>query len=154
MPSDRACEAGWFTGLTAALFGLLMSSPPVFAERPLYENLGSLHHPISTMSEQAQRYFDQGLRLVYAFNHEEAIRAFEEAAKLDPNAPMPYWGVGLALGPNINSAMSKEDERRAIEAVKQARNRLVAASPAERVYIDALTEAVYGHSPRFARVSR
>jgi tetratricopeptide (TPR) repeat protein len=152
MPSDRACEAGWFTGLTAALFGLLMSSPPVFAERPLYENLGSLHHPISTMSEQAQRYFDQGLRLVYAFNHEEAIRAFEEAAKLDPNAPMPYWGVGLALGPNINSAMSKEDERRAIEAVKQARNRLAAASPAERAYIDALTKR-YMATRRASRAS-
>ena len=67
---------------------------------------------------------------------------------------MPYWGVGLALGPNINAAMSKEDERRAIEAVKQARNRLAAASPAERAYIDAPDQAVYGHAPRVARVSR
>jgi hypothetical protein len=55
---------------------------------PLFDNLGTLHHPISTTSEQAQRYFDQGLRLTYAFNHEEAIRAFEEAARLDPVAAM------------------------------------------------------------------
>ena len=140
MTSDRAFEAGWLTRLAAALLGLLMSSPPLYAETPLYENLGSLHHPINTTSEAAQRYFDQGLRLVYAFNHEAAIRSFEEAAKHDPNAPMPYWGVGLALGPNINAAMSKEDERKAIEAVKQARNRLAAASPAERAYVDALAK--------------
>ncbi|HET9866318.1 MAG TPA: hypothetical protein VFQ06_03410 [Nitrospira sp.] len=140
MTSDRAFEAGWLTRLAAALLGLLMSSPPLYAETPVYENLGSLHHPINTTSEAAQRYFDQGLRLVYAFNHEAAIRSFEEAAKHDPNAPMPYWGVGLALGPNINAAMSKEDERKAIEAVKQARNRLAAASPAERAYVDALAK--------------
>lgn len=95
MTSDREFEAGWLTRLAAALLGLLMSSPPLYAETPLYDNLGSLHHPITTTSALAQRYFDQGLRLVYAFNHEEAIRAFEEAAKQDPNAPMPYWGVEI-----------------------------------------------------------
>jgi tetratricopeptide (TPR) repeat protein len=152
MTSDREFEVAWLTRLAAALLGLLMSSPPLYAETPLYDNLGSLHHPITTTSALAQRYFDQGLRLVYAFNHEEAIRAFEEAAKQDPNAPMPYWGVGLALGPNINAAMSKEDERRAIEAVKQARNRLAAASPAERAYIDALTKR-YVAIRRAARAS-
>ena len=140
MRSDRELEAGWHVWLAAALLGFLITSHPVHAETPLYENLGSLHHPISTTSELAQRYFDQGLRLVYAFNHEEAIRAFEEAAKQDPNAPMPHWGIGLALGPNINAAMSKDDERRAIEAVKQARSRLAAASDVERSYIDALTK--------------
>ena len=59
---------------------------------PLFDNLGSHYHPITTTSEQAQRYFDQGLRLVYAFNHEEAIRSFEAAAHLDSQAAMPYWG--------------------------------------------------------------
>ena len=72
---------------------------------PLFDNLGSLHHPITTTSEQAQRYFDQGLRLVYAFNHEEAIRSFESAAQLDSQAAKPDWGISLALDPNINSAM-------------------------------------------------
>jgi tetratricopeptide (TPR) repeat protein len=119
---------------------------------PLYDNLGTLHHAISTTSEAAQRYFDQGLRLVYAFNHEEAIRSFEEAVKLDPNAPMPYWGIGLALGPNINAAMSKEDGRRAAEAVKQAGARLSSATTAERAYVEALTKRYLG-APRASRTA-
>ncbi len=105
----------------------------------LFDNLGSLHHPISTASGLAQRYFDQGLRLVYAFNHEEAIRSFEESASQDPEAAMPYWGIALALGPNINAAMEKEDHRRAVEAIKKARARLAHATPTERAYVEALS---------------
>ena len=105
---------------------------------PLFDNLGSLHHPITTTSELAQQYFDQGLRLVYAFNHEEAIRSFEAAAQQDPQAAMPYWGIALALGPNINSAMEKKDERRAIEMVQKARRLATNATPKEQAYIDAL----------------
>jgi len=105
---------------------------------PLFDNLGSLHHPITTTSEQAQRYFDQGLRLVYAFNHEEAIRSFEAAAQEDPKAAMAYWGIALALGPNINSAMEKKDERRAIEMVQKARRLADHATLEEQAYIDAL----------------
>jgi tetratricopeptide (TPR) repeat protein len=106
----------------------------------LFENLGSLHHPITTTSARAQQYFDQGLRLVYAFNHEEAIRSFEEAARQDPEAAMAYWGIALALGPNINAAMAKNDARRATEAIKQARARLGKVSASEQGYIDALTK--------------
>jgi tetratricopeptide (TPR) repeat protein len=68
------------------------------------------HHEITTTSDLAQKFFDQGLRLVYAFNHEEAIAAFTEASRLDPDAPMPYWGVALSLGPNINAAMDPKLE--------------------------------------------
>src|SRR6187549_3052716 len=93
----------------ASLGCLWLTAGVVLGASQLYDNLGTLHHPISTTSELAQRYFDQGLRLVYAFNHEEAIHSFEEAAKQDPSAAMPYWGIALALGPNINAAMSKED---------------------------------------------
>ena len=64
--------------------------------------LGRLHHPIATSSPDAQRFFDQGLTLVYAFNHDEAVRSFRRAAELDPAAAMPHWGIALALGPNIN----------------------------------------------------
>src|SRR5260370_36218447 len=64
--------------------------------------LGRHHHPIATRNAEAQKFFDEGLTLVYAFNHEEAIRSFERAAALDPQAAMPYWGIALALGPNIN----------------------------------------------------
>jgi tetratricopeptide (TPR) repeat protein len=105
---------------------------------PLFDNLGSLHHSITTTSEQAQRYFDQGLRFVYAFNHEEAIRSFEAAADWDPEAPMPYWGIALALGPNINSAMERKDERRAIEMVQKARRLADHVTSKEQAFIEAL----------------
>ena len=59
---------------------------------PLYENLGTYHRPVTTTSELAQRYFNQGFRLVYGFNHNEAIRAFKEVIRLDPNCAMAYWG--------------------------------------------------------------
>ncbi|MDH4185974.1 MAG: hypothetical protein OEV08_03165, partial [Nitrospira sp.] len=106
---------------------------------PLFDNLGSLHHPISTTSEEAQRYFDQGLRLVYAFNHDEAIRSFEEASRLDPQAAMAYWGIALALGPNINSTMEKKDGRRAMEMVRKAQLLANLATPAEQAYIESLS---------------
>jgi hypothetical protein len=84
------------------------------AERvPLFTNLGTLHHPITTSSPVAQQYFDQGLRLVFAFNHEEAINSFREAARLDPQAAMPHWGIALALGPNINLPMDRAQEQQA-----------------------------------------
>lgn len=107
---------------------------------PLFPNLGTLHHPITTTSDRAQQYFDQGLRLVYAFNHEEAIRSFEEAARLDPTAAMAYWGIALALGPNINASMDKADERRAWEALQKARAQASQASLAEQRYIEALSK--------------
>ncbi|HEX5647436.1 MAG TPA: hypothetical protein VFX56_10730 [Nitrospira sp.] len=105
---------------------------------PLFDNLGTLHHPITTSSGLAQRYFDQGLRLVYAFNHEEAVLAFKEAATLDPSAAMAHWGIALAMGPNINAAMDKQRERRALDAIQQARVRSAHVSVAERRYIEAL----------------
>ena len=137
---DRMPPQGFVVFLTVTLLAALIAIEPTYAETPLYDNLGSLHHPISSTSDLAQRYFDQGLRLVYAFNHEEAIRSFEEAAKQDPQAAMPYWGIALALGPNINAAMTKEAERRATEAIKQARSRLTTATAAEQAYIEALTK--------------
>ena len=111
-------DRGWCTRPVVRAIGALLylwwAAPLVAHGEPqLYDNLGTLHHSISTASDPAQRYFDQGLRLVYAFNHEEAIRSFEEAAKQDPSGPMPHWGIALALGPNINAPMSKDDGRRA-----------------------------------------
>src|SRR5438128_6276454 len=124
-------QVGWPMFATLFLVGIAcwftMSSPAQAAlpdqadTPPLFDNLGTLHHPITTTSEKAQQYFDQGLRLVYAFNHEEAIRSFEAAIEEDPQAAMPYWGVALALGSNINCPIEKPDERRAIEMVQKAR---------------------------------
>lgn len=74
-------------------------------EVPLYTDLGDLHREITTRSPEAQKYFDQGLRLTYTFNHAEAIRAYREAARIDPDCSMCYWGIALAYGPNINLPM-------------------------------------------------
>ena len=73
-------------------------------EKPvvIMAGLGSLHHPVSTNKPEAQRFFDQGLSLVFAFNHDEAVRSFKRAAEIDPQLAMAWWGVTLALGPNIN----------------------------------------------------
>ena len=105
---------------------------------PLFDNLGDHSHPVSTSSALAQRYFDQGLRLIYAFNHDEARRAFEKAARLDPDLAMAHWGVALALGPNINAPLTPARERAAARAIKRAMAALESASDAERDYIHAL----------------
>ena len=68
----------------------------------LVTGLGDLHHPVSTHVPEAQKFFDQGLRFVYAFNHDEAARSFQHAADLDPKLAMAFWGVAEAVGPNYN----------------------------------------------------
>jgi tetratricopeptide (TPR) repeat protein len=125
-------------GLMVAGLVLADVTGSAHAEVTLFDNLGTLHHEITTTSERAQKFFDQGLRLSYAFNHEEAITAFTEASRLDPDAPMPYWGVALSLGPNINAAMDAKAESRAVEAIQKASARLERATPRERAYVEAL----------------
>jgi len=107
---------------------------------PLFDGLGHLHHPITTRSKAAQRYFDQGLLLCYAFNHREAIRSFRAAAGLDPDCAMAWWGVAYALGPHVNKPMNKEDNDQAWAAVKQARALRDKASPWEQAYVDAVAQ--------------
>lgn len=119
---------------------------------PLYSNLGDHHYPISTAEPQAQQYFDQGLRLTYAFNHGEAIRAFTEAARLDPGCAMCYWGIALALGPNINAPMSEQAVPEAYAAVHRARSVAAAASEVEQELIDALATR-YAASPDAPRAT-
>jgi tetratricopeptide (TPR) repeat protein len=99
---------------------------------------GPVHHPITTSSPEAQRFFDQGLALAYGFNHEEAIRSFERAAELDPRAAMPLWGIALALGPNINLDVDPEREKKAFDASRKALE-LAAGAPAnEQAYVRAV----------------
>src|SRR5689334_19880225 len=83
----------------------------------LLEGLGNHSHPIRTGSAEAQKFFDQGLALVYGFNHDEAARLFARAAELDPKSPMPHWGIALALGPNYNMPPMPEREEKAWQAI-------------------------------------
>ena len=107
------------------------------APATLIAGLGSLHHPIATTSDEAQKFFDQGLTFVYAFNHSEAVRSFERAADLDPNSPMPYWGKALALGPNYNE-VQPDREKAAYDAIQKAQSLEASAPESEREYVDAL----------------
>lgn len=105
---------------------------------PLYGDLGTHHQPITTTSREARAYFDQGLRLTYAFNHHEARRAFQEAARLDPGCAMCYWGIALTQGSNYNSPTDTEREQAAYQAVQQARALAARATERERATIEAL----------------
>lgn len=105
---------------------------------PLFEDLGNYSHPISTRNSQAQRYFDRGLILSYGFNHAEALRSFQQAAELDRNCAICYWGMAYVLGPNINAAMEDGAVPTAWEAIQQAIALSRFASPKERAYIAAL----------------
>jgi tetratricopeptide (TPR) repeat protein len=106
---------------------------------PLYDNLGTHHYEISTTVPRAQQYFDQGLRLYYAFNHGEAIRAFNEAARLDPRCAMCYWGTALAYGPNINLPMDSASGVAAWDALGEAMARREHGTAKERALIEALS---------------
>ncbi len=100
---------------------------------PLFENLGNLHFPITTSKARAQEFFDQGLRLTYAFNHAEAHRSFMEASRLDPGAAMTYWGQAYALGPNINDPLPLDERKiKYNEALEKAQKWAANASPKER----------------------
>jgi hypothetical protein len=107
---------------------------------PLLGNLGDHHHPITTDSELAQRYFNQGLILAYGFNHELAIQSFKDALKLDPACAMCYWGIAYALGPNINAPMEDTAVPEAYAAIQQAQKLAAQVSEVEQAYIEALAQ--------------
>jgi tetratricopeptide (TPR) repeat protein len=119
---------------------------------PLYDNLGTLHKEITTRSEVAQQYFDQGLRLTYAFNHDEAIKSFQQGIKVDSTCAMCYWGVAYALGPNINLPMDTSAMVPAYQAIQQAVKYSAEATPYERAYIEALAQR-YAAKPVADRAS-
>jgi tetratricopeptide (TPR) repeat protein len=127
--------------LLAGAFCLALNAGAAAREKlpgPLLPNLGTLQHPVSTASSRAQRYFDQGLILLYGFNHPEAIRSFRSAAHLDPRCAMAYWGVAYAYGPHVNRPMTPEDTAAAWTALREAVARASAASPREQAYLAAL----------------
>lgn len=106
----------------------------------LVNGLGDLHHPVSTNNADAQKFFDQGLRLIYAFNHEEAGRSFGHAAELDTNLAMAYWGIAEAVGPNYNDPADPERFKQAHNAIQKAADLSAHASASERAYIAAMAK--------------
>lgn len=111
---------------------------------PRLQNLGSHTFPVTTFSRDAQLFMNQGLNLTYGFNHAEAGRSFREAARLDPNLAMAYWGQALVLGPNINATMDAANEAPAYELVQKAVSLKSKASAREQAYIDALAKRYTG----------
>ncbi|HWZ86918.1 MAG TPA: hypothetical protein VN032_11995 [Thermoanaerobaculia bacterium] len=134
--------------ISLALAGSLLcaaaiaQAPPAPTPKPaeLLAGMGSHRHPIRTASPDAQKYFDQGVTLLFAFNHEEAYRSFERAAEIDPKSPMPHWGMALALGANYNDPEPEADRlRKAREEVEKALALAAAAQDNERAYVEALS---------------
>jgi tetratricopeptide (TPR) repeat protein len=126
-----ACSAQ--SGAHGGHAGARAAAPPI-----LLEGLGRHHQAVTTTSPEAQAYFDQGLRLVYAFNHVEAEYAFREATRLDPGCAMCYWGIAITQGSNYNSPTDAERERTAYAAIQEALRRADQVTPRERATIEAL----------------
>src|ERR1039458_2715043 len=130
------CGALLCLGATAQDHASHMQTHPV----TLVTGLGDLHHPVSTHNPQAQQFFDQGLRFIYAFNHDEAARSFQHAAELDPKLAMAYWGVAEAVGPNYNDPADPERYKHAHDAVQKAVDLSAGAPPSEQAYIQAMAK--------------
>jgi len=138
-------EAGHYPKETASARAVYVDSEP-----PLWDNLGTLSYKITTSDPRAQRYFDQGLRFAYAFNHLEAQRAFRMAQKLDPKCAMCFWGEALVLGPNINAPMEPSAMGPAWAAITRAKALAKRASAKEKALIEALSKR-YAKSPETDR---
>jgi Flp pilus assembly protein TadD len=119
---------------------------------PLYDDLTGPRLTVTTSSEQARRYFNQGLLLTYGFNHAGAVRSFREAQRLDPDCALCWWGEAVALGPNINAAMEKLDRESALAAIDQAKKLKSLASPLEQSLIDAASRR-YSRDPKADRAA-
>jgi tetratricopeptide (TPR) repeat protein len=147
----RAIRLITFSAMSTALvLGQHHHEPPADAVRNqtrLLDGTGTLHHPVSTTNVDAQKFFDQGLRMIFGFNHGEALRSFERAAELDPDLAMAYWGIALSLGPNINSGMDEDAHKKAYEAAQKALSLRANASKREQGYIDAIA-ARYSADPK------
>lgn len=132
MCAAKTTDAAWYQGDNKA---------------PLFEGLGTLQYPISTKSPEAQRYFNQGLILSYAFNHAEAARSFYYASKLDSSCAMCYWGFAYVLGPNYNGGMEPDNYDRAYTAVQKAMSLVSNATQKEKELIAALSSRYVKDAP-------
>jgi tetratricopeptide (TPR) repeat protein len=133
----------------SALFALLLCMPSTAQDHSVHSQskpatlmtgVGNLHHPVSISNPEAQKFFDQGLCLIYDFNHDEAARSFQRAAELDPKLAIAYWGIAEAVGPNYNDPASEDRFRQAHEAIQKAVDLSANASPSEQAYIQAMAK--------------
>src|SRR5277367_6796913 len=106
----------------------------------LMSGVGNIRHPVSTTNPEAQKFFDQGLCLIYDFNHDESARSFQKAAELDPKLAMAYWGIAEAVGPNYNDPASEDRFRQAHEAIQKAVDLSANASASDQAYIQAMAK--------------
>jgi len=143
------CAASIFCGSAIADHG---PKKPNSAKPPLYEGLGAIEHKVTTRSPEAQQYFNQGLRLIFAFNHDEAVRAFRAAESLDPDCAMAQWGIALALGPNYNLAADPERTALGQLALEKAQKLAPRATPQEQAYIAAVSKR-YSKDPKAERAA-
>jgi tetratricopeptide (TPR) repeat protein len=143
--SDMASMGG-MPAMTLPPMPAIYAGQPDKQGAPLFDGYGDHRHPITTSNPKTQAYFDQGVRLLFAFNHAEAIRSFREAARLDPDCAMCWWGVSFALGPNINLPMQPDAAAPAYAALEMARALESKASPEEVAWIEALG-ARYAKAP-------
>ena len=141
------CTAPALLVVASSLFAQTAAPPP-----PLYKDLGTHHKAVGTKVPAAQQYFDQGLRLVYGFNHAEAIRSFTRATELDPSCAMCFWGIAYAYGPHVNAGMDSASGVKAYEAAQKAVALSAKASPGEQAYIRAVA-ARYAKVPPSNRAS-
>jgi tetratricopeptide (TPR) repeat protein len=139
--------------LVAAALGSTEPQQPAHGEhrqaadaRPvtLIPGIKGVTFPISTRREEAQKFFNQGMAFIYAFNHDEAVRSFRKAAEIDPASPMPHWGIALALGPNINQELDAERHTEAFAAIQRAVELAARAPAKERAYVAALAKRYSG----------
>src|SRR5687767_10403344 len=127
-------------GSFSALWSDTIKAPPA----KILPGLGTLRYPITTTSIKAQEFFEQGLRLVYAFNHWEAIQAFKMATTLDPDCAMAYWGLALAFGPNLNDWNPTDRERIAFEAIQKHKGKKKEIHRLKRTLMMALRPGIMG----------
>ena len=113
----------------------------------LEKGLGNLHRPVSTKNALAQQYFDQGMRYLYAFNHEQAVASFKKSTELDSDLAAGYWGAALALGPNINLDVDPDREKQAYDTVQTALAHMSHASQKEQDLVNTLARR-YSNDPK------
>ena len=146
----RVLIASLLAPWAALVSGQAPPAPPSPKPVELYAGMGSHRHPIRTQSAEAQKFFDQGVVLLFGFNHEEAYRSFEKASALDPASPMPHWGMALALGANYNDPEPEADRLKKARAEVEKGIALSSSAPdEERAYVEALSRR-YAADPESA----